>query len=254
MIDVAAMKVDGIGFDYGNTLVTDQFDNVMKLKSLDFVRVLEANGYEVNGKKFVKAWTDINAKVNYPYCSHFAQETRLIKVLLESLGVKKADRNKLSQQLLVAYRSGLKYTLKNDKRIAKVRDVLADLKSRGKKLIILSNERMDTIDVQLRWTGLWRFFDRVIVSERLKVEKPDPRIFNYMIKAFDMPKERILYVGDDPQRDIRPAKHMGIRAVMLERPQAMSAAAWRDYSVQLAESEKPDYVIKDLSEILKIVE
>jgi HAD superfamily hydrolase (TIGR01549 family) len=252
MAGVNRIKVDGIGFDYGNTLVSDPFERVMKLKSLDFVRVLEANGYEVYGRKFVKAWAKTNRNVNYPYCSHFSQEIPLIKALLESLGVKKNDRNKLSQPLLATYRSGLKYVMKNDKGITHARDVLAELRRRGKRMMILSNERMDTIDVQLRWTGLWRYFDRIIVSERLKAEKPDQRMFTYMMKAFGMPKERILYVGDDPERDIKPAKALGMKAVMLEQPQELGNT-WRNYTTTLAGNEKPDAVIKDLAELLQIV-
>ena len=253
MAGAKRIKADGIGFDYGNTLVSDPFERVMKLKALDFVRVLEANGYEVVGKKFVKAWAEINKNVNYPYCSHFSQEIPLIKALLESLGVKKTDRNKLSQPLLATYRSGLKYVMKNDKSITHARDVLAELKRRGKKLMIMSNERMDTIEVQLRWTGLWRYFDRIIVSERLRLEKPDQRLFTYMMKAFDMPKERIMYVGDDPERDIRPAKALGMKAVMLEQPQELGNT-WRNYNATLGENEKPDAVIKELSELLQIVQ
>jgi len=248
------MKVDGIGFDYGNTLVSDPFDMVMKLKALDFIRIMEANGYDVDRKKFVDTWSRVNINLSYPHCSHFAQEIPLIKGMLEALGVKKNDRAKISQQLLVAYRSGLKYVLRNDKRIERVRYVLGELKKSKKKLFIVSNERPDTIGMQLQWTGLAKFFDKIIVSKRLGIEKPDLRIFRYMVRAFDLPKERVLYVGDDPQRDIRPAKELGLKAVMLEQPKDMTAKSWRDYNFELKGSEKPDAVIKDLAELLAIVE
>jgi HAD superfamily hydrolase (TIGR01549 family) len=248
------MKLDGIGFDYGNTLVLDPFDKVMKLKGVDFVRLMEKNGYEVAKKKFVDAWSEVNRNLNYPFCSHFAQEIPLIRAMLEKLGVRKTDRYKISQSLLVAYRSGLKYVLRNDAQIERVKEVLEELRQRGKKLFILSNERIDTINSQLYWTGLGKFFEKVIVSQKLGVEKPDLRIFRYMIRLFDLPKERILYVGDDPERDIKPAKEMGIRAALLEHPKTMSAAAWRDYGFELKGNERPDFVIKELGEVLRFVE
>jgi hypothetical protein len=37
---MAYTKVQGIGFDYGNTLVNDPFDKVMKLKANDFIRIM----------------------------------------------------------------------------------------------------------------------------------------------------------------------------------------------------------------------
>lgn len=248
------MKVNGIGFDYGNTLVRDPFDKVMKLKACDFVRIMETNGYEVSGKKLVSAWSGVNMRLNYPFCSHFAQETQLIKAVLEKLKVKKKDRFRLSQQLLASYRSGLKYVLGNDPSLAGTKDTLAALKGRGKRLMILSNERIDTLNAQLEWTGLGGFFEKIIISRKLGIEKPDYRIFRHMVRAFDLPCERILYVGDDPERDIKPAKEMGMKAVLIEQPKEMKAASWRNYGFELKESEKPDFVIKDLVELLDIVE
>jgi HAD superfamily hydrolase (TIGR01509 family) len=247
------MRIGGIGFDYGNTLVSDPFEKVMRLKACDFVKTMEANGYEVAGRKFVKAWSDVNRSLNYPFCSHFAQETPLIKAVLEKLGARKKDRTGVAQQLLVSYRIGLEYVLKRDPDVAKVKAVLGELRRRKKKLMILSNERIDTLNAQLDWTGLGGFFDKVIISRKLGIEKPDPRIFRHMIRAFDLPEGRILFVGDDPERDIRPAKALGMKAVLLEQPKE-SAASWRNYAFELGEEEKPDFVIKSLEELLDIVE
>lgn len=247
------MKIDGIGFDYGNTLVSDPFGKVMRLKVNDFVSIMEANRYEVAGKKFASAWSDVNRNLNYPFCSHFCQEIPLVKAVLEKLGVKKTDRFRLSQQLLVSYRSGLKYVLSNDPSLARTRETLAGLKNKGKRLMILSNERIHTLNAQLQWIGLAGFFEKIIISRKLGMEKPDLRIFKYMVRAFDLPEERILYVGDDPERDIRPAKALGMKAVLLEQPKE-SANSWRNYSFELKENEKPDFVIKDLGELLGIIE
>lgn len=247
------MKIDGIGFDYGNTLVSDPFEKVMRLKACDFVKIMEANSYEVAGKKFVNAWSDVNRNLNYPFCSHFAQEIPLIKAVLEKLGVKKTDRFRISQQLLVSYRSGLKYVLRSDTSLNRTKDILTELKRRGKRLMVLSNERIYTLNAQLQWTGLATFFEKIIISRRLGIEKPDQRIFKCMVRAFDLPSERILYVGDDPQRDIKPAKDIGIKAIMLEHPKEESSR-WKSYNFKLKGNEKPDAVIKDLSELLQIVE
>lgn len=248
------VKFDAIGFDYGNTLVIDPFDRVMKMKGVDFVRIMEANGYEIDKKKLVGVWAETNRNLNYPHCSHFAQEVPLVRAVLEALDVKKTDRVRLSQQLLVAYRSGLKYTLRNDKQLAQIKETLASLKGKGKKLFIISNEKVDTLDAQLHWTGLNGFFDKIITSKRFGAEKPDPAIFRYAARFFDMPMERVLFVGDDPQKDIKPAKEVGFRAAMLERPKGESVACWRDYNFELQENERPDFVIKQINELVQIVE
>jgi HAD superfamily hydrolase (TIGR01549 family) len=214
---------------------------------------MEANGYEVAGKKFTGVWSDVNRNLNYPFCSHFCQEIPLIRAVLEKLGVKRKDRFKISQQLLASYRGGLKYVLRNDPTLGRTKGVLAELKGRGKKLMILSNEKIYTLNAQLGWTGLAEFFEKIIISRRLGIEKPDLRIFKYMLRAFDMPAERILYVGDDPERDVKPAKETGLKACLLEQPKE-SANPWRNYGFELKENEKPDFVIKNLDELLDLVE
>jgi len=246
------MKFEAVGFDYGNTLVLDPFEKVMSLKANDFVKIMEKNGYEITKKKLIDVWRDVNLNVNYPFCSHFAQEIPLLRELLERLGVKRNDCYKISQQLLVAYRSGLKQVLKKDAKIEKTKEVLEVLKNRGKKLFIISNEKVHTLNAQLYWTGLYKFFDRIIVSQKLGVEKPEIRIFKYALKFFDFPNDRILFVGDDPLRDIKPAKSIGLKTALLEHPKEMSCS-WRAYDVILEGEEKPDFVIKDLSELLNIV-
>ncbi|MEE9323459.1 MAG: HAD family hydrolase [Candidatus Aenigmarchaeota archaeon] len=248
------MRIDGIGFDYGNTLVSDPFGKVMDLKALEFLKVMEKNGYGIPKERLVKAWSDVNIKMNYPHCSHFAQGLPLVRTTLEKLGVEKSDRSKIAQQLLVVYRGGLKHILRNDYRIEETKRVLGDLRGRGKRLFVVSNESVDTLNMQLSWTGFRKFFEKVIVSGRLGIEKPDIRVFRHMVNMFGLPEERILYVGDDPERDIKPSKEIGIKAVIMEHPKEMAAKSWRDYNYELKGKEKPDFVIKDLSELLQIVE
>jgi HAD superfamily hydrolase (TIGR01662 family) len=246
------MKIEGIGFDYGNTLVIDPFDKVMKLKANDFVAIMEANRYEISGRKLVKAWSEVNGRMNYPFCSHFCQEIPLVRAVLERLKVKRSDRFRICQQLLVSYRSGLKYVLKNDPAIPSVRNALAELKRKGKRLIILSNERVYALDMQLQWTGLAGYFEKIIASGKLGIEKPDPRIFRNMVRAFDLPESKILFVGDDPERDIRPAKALGMKACLVEQP-GSRANAWRDYAFKLADKEKPDFVIRSIEELPALI-
>ena len=60
-------------------------------------------------------------------------------------------------------------------------------------------------------------------------------------------------MGDDPERDIRPAKTLGMKACLIKQPGWMNSA-WRNYNIELKENEKPDFVIKDLAELLRIID
>jgi putative hydrolase of the HAD superfamily len=248
------MKVDAMVFDYGNTLVLDPFEKVLKLKAYDFLKVMEKNGYEVSRKRFTGAWRKINETLNYPFCSHFAQDKRFIRIALEKVGVTKNKRGELSDQLIAVYRDGLKYVLKKDKRLPQVKEVLLELKNRGKKLYILSNEMTDTLGMQISFAGLGKFFEKIISSQSVGFDKPDPKIFRHLLNVVGLPEGRIVYVGDDPERDIKPPKTLGMKAILLNLPKGMSIKGWRDYGFRLKAKEKPDFVIKDFSELLQIVE
>ncbi len=50
------------------------------------------------------------------------------------------------------------------------------------------------------------------------VAKPQPRIFEIAIEEAGVPPDQILYVGDNPEDDIKGANNMGIDAVLINRP------------------------------------
>ncbi len=68
-----------------------------------------------------------------------------------------------------------------------------------------------------------------------------------------MEKDDIVYVGDDPEKDIRPSKELGMKSIFLKHPESLSVPGWRNYKVKLAKKHKPDFVIKDLKELLNII-
>jgi len=153
----------------------------------------------------------------------------------------------------VAYREGLEIVLKKDRRIERVKEILRGLKRRGKRLMVLTNDRTDGTRSVFSWTGLDKFFEKIVISETLGMEKPDPRVFRYMVKIAGVEKEDIVYVGDDPERDIKPSKELGIRTVLLKNPESLSVSKWRNYGFRLKAGEKPDFVVRDLVEILDLI-
>jgi len=49
------------------------------------------------------------------------------------------------------------------------------------------------------------------------VSKPDPRFFDKVIEAADMPASDIAYVGDRVDNDVVPSRAAGMTAVFLRR-------------------------------------
>ncbi|MBN1232970.1 MAG: HAD-IA family hydrolase [Candidatus Coatesbacteria bacterium] len=94
---------------------------------------------------------------------------------------------------------------------------LENLLARGIKLGIVSNwdSRLKSI---LRGNKLLDYFNPVIASASVGVEKPSIKIFEIALKDHpSIPKEEILYIGDDPLKDINGCKEAGIKPILIDR-------------------------------------
>ena len=93
--------------------------------------------------------------------------------------------------------------------------VLRELKSRGVKIVVLSNNGMD-IRGFLDRTGLTGLLDGVLLSYEVGLIKPDPAIYALALKLLDVPGGRTLMVGDSASDDVGGVA-LGIRTLILPR-------------------------------------
>ena len=94
--------------------------------------------------------------------------------------------------------------------------VLRRLKALGPKLYVVSNWDILLAEV-LEALGWMQYFDGIVASAQLGVEKPDPRIFEEAIRTSGVPRERVIHVGNDPVADIQGAAAVGIDTVLVDR-------------------------------------
>lgn len=93
-------------------------------------------------------------------------------------------------------------------------EMLAGLRRRGLKLAVISNwdERLPALLERLE---LAPYFDAVIVSALVGVEKPHPRIFEAALSALGVASFRALHVGDSRGDDFEGAQGVGMQALLL---------------------------------------
>jgi putative hydrolase of the HAD superfamily len=65
--------------------------------------------------------------------------------------------------------------------------------------------------------GWARYFDGMVASGVVGVEKPDPRIFEEALRVSGVGRERAIHVGNDPILDIKGAAEVGIDTVLVDR-------------------------------------
>ena len=119
------------------------------------------------------------------------------------------------------------------------REVLETLNRRA-ALALLSNGLSRVQRGRLAGSGIADLFQRIIISEEVRLAKPDPGIFLLALSELGLPGPEVLCVGDSPATDIRGAHLAGLATCWLQSPG----------SLYPPEEPPPDYRISDLRELL----
>ena len=246
------IKTPVVVFDQGNTLLMDPFPAVMQLQKSRFQQVCNGHGVAADIERMVSEWTRSNSRINYPYVGHFYQEEPIVQDALRSLGVRDDIAAILGLELLTEYRVGLRKVITADPRTQEVKNTLEALRAKEKRLGVFSNDRSVALGFTLSVMGIKPFFEYIETSESIAIEKPDPRVFEHIVKFFGERPDMVAYVGDDPIKDIEAAKIQGLTAVQYLVDQETYNESWRDYGAKSAK--QPDVSIKQFSELLEVIE
>ncbi|WP_244390623.1 haloacid dehalogenase type II [Pseudoalteromonas sp. KAN5] len=123
-----------------------------------------------------------------------------------------------------------------------VKAALQTLKDRGYKLVSLTNSSNHGVKTQFENAGLTAFFDARYSIEDIKIYKPDLRAYQWALDKLGVKPEQALMVAAHGW-DIAGAKAAGLQAAFIARPgKALYPLA-----------EKPDYNVKDLTELTALL-
>lgn len=131
--------------------------------------------------------------------------------------------------------------VKKDVLIEGAIDLLDYLKSKY-KIHILSNgftemqyQKMESARLSLS------YFDQIILSDVVGVNKPHPDIFSYSLNKIEASKNEVIMIGDNLSTDISGAYRSGINQI------------WYNPENKPTEEFKPSHMVKRLSEIKNIL-
>ncbi len=116
-----------------------------------------------------------------------------------------------------------------DKNIANVLEKIR----RFVPISILSNIQLGKILVALNISPEW--FTNILSAGMVKEPKPALDGFYKMIELSGIPAQEILYIGDDVEKDVKPAKQVGVKAGLM----------WK-------KSDEADYSFENFESILEI--
>lgn len=154
---------------------------------------------------------------------------------LQRIGV---HNDKLVSQLNTDYLSALS---EQGLLVADAKELLDYLKSRSYRLHIISNGFKEVQFKKMRSAGIDGYFENVILSDEVGVNKPHPGIFKYALDKTGSSKDTSLMIGDNYDADILGAMQSGIDQIYYNPQQ------------KRIPDELPTYEVMTLSEIFGIL-
>lgn len=94
----------------------------------------------------------------------------------------------------------------------KLHEVLAEL-SQTHVLGIITNGRGEFQQRTIEQLGMAYYFKAILISEIEGVRKPDAEIFHRAVTRLGCALEEAVYVGDNPEADVRAARAAGLKGI-----------------------------------------
>lgn len=96
-----------------------------------------------------------------------------------------------------------------------VKETLAQLRSRGKGVYLLSNAQSDFTRPELELLGLTEAFEGILISSEEGCKKPSPAFFRRILERYHLDPAGCLMVGNDEDSDIGGAAGVGMDSLYL---------------------------------------
>jgi 2-haloacid dehalogenase len=124
-----------------------------------------------------------------------------------------------------------------------VKECLEELKSKKIKIAILSNGTPDLLKGLAESNNIQNYFDDIMSIESVGVYKPDSKVYEMPIKKYDCKPENICFMSSNTW-DVSGGGVFGYNAVWVNRFNKVFDKL----------SYKPQFVINNLKELLKIIQ
>jgi len=235
-------SVKVFGFDLGNTLINDT--KLSKDAAMDMGDWLFENTHVPSKEAFLTTYTRINHGTKKPFISHTFGELEFFEKTFDELAVPTIS----ASASLKKYRQLLMDKIHPDKDIV---DAFRLIKEREIRIALMSNERSCRVEAYLEKTNLAPFFDVVIVSEGIGVEKPDLGFFQKALHQLNIEGDQMVMFGDNEVAD-GACKQLGISFTLV------TAYKDRGWIWEDGNPYQPDHVIdkitkKNMAKFLQMV-
>jgi putative hydrolase of the HAD superfamily len=105
--------------------------------------------------------------------------------------------------------------------LPEVEALLLELRAVGARLAVISDGPLVSQAAKAAALGVSRYAAPVVLTDiwGQSYWKPHVRAFEHVAEALSLPPQRLLYVGDNPEKDFHAPTHLGWRSVRLMLPE-----------------------------------
>lgn len=163
-------------------------------------------------------------------------------LMLKKMNLKPVDQQDLLiDKMVLAHMNGLASCVELPQENKRT---LEYIKTQGYRMAIVSNfDYAPTAYKLLDNFEITNLFEEIVISEEVGWRKPKDIIFQTAIKKLDIEPSETLFVGDNYSADVIGSKAVGMDAIWINRKNEPEDEL----------NPTPDYVIKNLSELINIV-
>jgi len=94
-------------------------------------------------------------------------------------------------------------------------NLIRELRRKKHKIYVLSNMFSEVADYLENEYSFWDLFDGIVFSARIKLIKPSPEIFHYILNRFNLIPEETVFL-DDMQENVDAAVREGINGILFK--------------------------------------
>jgi HAD superfamily hydrolase (TIGR01549 family) len=102
-------------------------------------------------------------------------------------------------------------------------EFLEFLKNSKIKIGLLTDFQTEYQYKKLEKLGILEFFDVIVTSEEVGIEKPSTKGFQYCLNRLGETSDKVIMIGDSLERDIKGAKDTGIYPILFSKPPNMGS-------------------------------
>ena len=106
-------------------------------------------------------------------------------------------------------------------------------------LHLISNGFKEACEKKLKHSNLSIYFETIVISEIIGINKPDRRIFEHALNNGKAIKDEAVMIGDNIDADVRGAQNAGLEAIFFN-------------PLEVEKPQDVNYMIKDLKELQEL--